>query len=269
MPDGRLMVAGGHLQDDAGIATTYLLRPERRAAARARHGERPMVSHADRAAGRPDARAWRDATQAGSVVRTPEIFESNAWVALPGANGGAADEIPYYPRNFVAPDGRVFYAGERVSARWFEVDGTGAGGGRGRWVDGPEPHLAQQPRLRHGRDVRAGQDSLCRRRRPHRLAHARSQVRDAHGDRRADRPDPGQPDLAGCTATMSAARRHLNSTILPDGQVLITGGTRGAGFVNIDEGLAVTTPRSGIPPRGSGPRSRRTARCGSTTRCRC
>jgi hypothetical protein len=38
---------------------------------------------------------------------------------------------------------------------------------------------------------------------------------------------------------MSAPRRHLNSTILPDGQVLITGGTRGGGFVNIDPGLAV------------------------------
>jgi hypothetical protein len=38
---------------------------------------------------------------------------------------------------------------------------------------------------------------------------------------------------------MSAPRRHLNSTILPDGQVLITGGTRGAGFVNIDPSLAV------------------------------
>jgi len=38
---------------------------------------------------------------------------------------------------------------------------------------------------------------------------------------------------------MALPRRHLNSTILPDGQVLITGGTRGGGFVNIDPGLAV------------------------------
>ncbi len=38
--------------------------------------------------------------------------------------------------------------------------------------------------------------------------------------------------------SMSVARRHLNSTVLPDGQVLITGGTRGSGFVNIDPGLA-------------------------------
>ncbi len=38
------------------------------------------------------------------------------------------------------------------------------------------------------------------------------------------------------TSPMSAPRRHLNSTILPDGQVLVTGGTRGGGFVNFSEG---------------------------------
>jgi hypothetical protein len=51
-------------------------------------------------------------------------------------------------------------------------------------------------------------------------------------------------DLNAATPTwqpagsMSAPRRHLNSTILPDGQVLITGGTSGGGFVNINQGLA-------------------------------
>jgi galactose oxidase len=39
--------------------------------------------------------------------------------------------------------------------------------------------------------------------------------------------------------TMSAPRRHLNSTILPDGEVLITGGTRGGGFVDINPADAV------------------------------
>jgi hypothetical protein len=38
---------------------------------------------------------------------------------------------------------------------------------------------------------------------------------------------------------MSAPRRHLNSTVLPDGTVLITGGTRGGGFVDINPADAV------------------------------
>jgi hypothetical protein len=49
---------------------------------------------------------------------------------------------------------------------------------------------------------------------------------------------------------MSAPRRHLNSTILPDGQVLITGGTRGGGFVNIDPGLAVKEAEVWNPATG-------------------
>jgi hypothetical protein len=43
----------------------------------------------------------------------------------------------------------------------------------------------------------------------------------------------------------------LNSTILPDGQVLITGGTRGAGFVNIDPGLAARQAEIWNPTTGS------------------
>ena len=58
----------------------------------------------------PDGRmltmAGRD--ENGNVVEIPEIWEGNQWVELPG---GAGTVIPYYPRNFVAPDGRIFMAG--------------------------------------------------------------------------------------------------------------------------------------------------------------
>src|SRR5207244_8048436 len=35
-------------------------------------------------------------------------------------------------------------------------------------------------------------------------------------------------------APMSIARRQLNATVLPDGTVLVTGGTSGSGFNNMD-----------------------------------
>ena len=61
-----------------------------------------------------------------SVVTTPEIWEGNQWVKLPGAG---TLQIPYYPRNFIDPkNGLVFMAAERIMSRWFDPDGSAAGG---------------------------------------------------------------------------------------------------------------------------------------------
>jgi hypothetical protein len=248
MPDGRLMVAGGHLQDDRGIATTYFFdqngAPQR--VADMAHGRwYPTLTVLPN--GEILSMAGRN--EAGTVIRIPEIWEGNQWNELPGANGGASDEIPYYPRNFVAPNGLVFYAGERVSSRWFDVDGTGAGGGRGSWSDGPN-HV-----WGFNRDY--GTAVMYE---PGKILYA-----GGGGHTGWPTPDPrsNQPtataeviDLNQAspswqnTAPMSVPRRHLNSTILPDGQVLVTGGTRGAGFVNIDEGLATREAELWNPATG-------------------
>ncbi len=249
MPDGRLMVAGGHLQDDRGIATTYFF-----------DENGGFTRGPDMAHGRwyptittlPDGRmltmAGRD--QAGNVVRVPEIWEGNQWVELPGANGGVNDEIPYYPRNFVAPDGRIFYAGERVSSRWFDVDGIGAGGGRGQWTDGPD-HIWP-----FNRDY--GTAAMYE---PGKILYAGGGGHTGWPTRDAKSAEPTETaeiiDLTDASPTwqntdpMSEPRRHLNSTILPDGQVLVTGGTRGAGFVNIDPGLATREAEMWNPGTGN------------------
>lgn len=248
MPDGRLMVAGGHLQDDKGIPTTYFF-DENGSAQKGPDmaNGRWYPTLTVLADGRMLSMAGRN--QVGTVVRTPEIWESNQWVELPGANGGANDEIPYYPRNFVAPDGRVFYAGERISSRWFDVDGSGAGGGRGRWIDGPD-HI-----WKNNRDYGTA------------AMYEAGKIMYAGGGGHTGWPTPDAKsntptataeiiDLTKAsptwenTAPMSAARRHLNSTILPDGQVLVTGGTSGAGFVNVDEGLATRAAEVWNPATG-------------------
>ena len=45
--------------------------------------------------------------------------------------------------------------------------------------------------------------------------------------------NPGNPSWSA-TTPINYARRHLNATVLPDGKVLATGGTMGAGFNNSD-----------------------------------
>jgi hypothetical protein len=233
LPDGRLMTSGGHLQDDRGIAVTFFF------------GQDGSVTRGpDMAHGRwyptvtvlPNSEvltmAGRD--ESGAVVTTPEIFEGGQWVELPGAG---SIEIPYYPRNFVDPkNGLVFMAGERRQSRWFDVDGT-ATGGRGRWINGPT-HLYGFNRD-YGTAVMYDTGKIL--------------YAGGGGDTNWPTPDP-RTNVPTATAekidleaaspvwttagSMSVPRRHLNSTVLPDGQVLITGGTSGGGFVNIDPSLA-------------------------------
>jgi galactose oxidase len=237
MPDGRLMVSGGHKADDTGINRTNFFTQDGgwQPAAPMAHGRwYPTVTVL------PDGKvltmAGRDET--GNIVTTPELWEGDHWVELPGAG---TDTVPYYPRNFVAPDGRVFMAGERIKSRWFNVDGIGVNGGRGQWVDGPS-HV-----VKINRDY--GTAVMYE---PGKILYAGG---GGNPGWKAQSPDPSgnaptataeKIDLNQVGAQwqllpqpMSAPRRHLNSTILPDGEVLITGGTRGGGFVDINPANAV------------------------------
>jgi galactose oxidase len=233
LPDGRLMVSGGHLQDDHGIAVTNFF------SADGAWQKGPNMAHGRwyptttvLSDGRVLTMAGRN--QGNQVVTTPEIWENNRWVELTGAGTLL---IPYYPRNFVAPDGRIFMAGERIMSRWFNVDGTGVGGGRGSWTNGPT-HIYQFNRdygtaamYDAGKILYAGGGGHPTWGSPDPKASAPTAT--------AEKIDLNQSSPQWTSAgSMSAPRRHLNSTVLPDGTVLITGGTRGSGFVNIDPGLA-------------------------------
>jgi hypothetical protein len=240
MPDGSLMIAGGHHMDDAGIKVTYF------------YGQSgSWTKGPDMAHGRwyptltvlPDGKVLSMAgrNEAGNVVRTPELWNGSGWVQLTGAG---QLEIPYYPRNFVAPNGMIFYAGERIMSRWFNVAGTGS------WSDGPL-HI-----WRFNRDYGTGVMYE-----PGKILYAggggdlnwpsAGDARAAQPTNTAEKIDLNQASPSWQSAgNMSAPRRHLNSTILPDGRVLITGGTRGGGFVNIDPGLAVKEAELWDPATG-------------------
>jgi hypothetical protein len=245
MPDGRLMVSGGHHMDDAGIKTTYFFSPDGvpQKGPDMAHGRwYPTVTVL------PDGQvltmAGRDET--GAVVRIPEIWETDHWTELPGASDV---EIPYYPRNYVAPNGLIFMAGERIMSRWFNVDGSGVNGLRGSWSNGPI-HI-----WRFNRDY--GTSVMYE---PGKILYAGGgghtgwptpDARSATPTATAERIDLNQPTPQWQSAgSMSAPRRHLNSTILPDGTVLITGGTRGGGFVDINEADAVKTAELWNPKIG-------------------
>jgi hypothetical protein len=244
MPDGRLMVSGGHKADDRGIKVTNFFSAD---GAWAGPGTPSMAygrwypTTTVLGDGRVLTMGGRD--ENGATVTIPELWNGTGWIELPGAG---TVHIPYYPRNFVAPDGRIFYAGEQVMSRWFSVSGSGS------WSNGPS-HIWQ-----FNRDY--GTAAMYE---PGKIL-----VAGGGGNTAWVSQAPGQPMSPTPTATaekidllatsptwqsagsMSAPRRHLNATILPDGQVLITGGSRGGKFVDASAANAVRAAEVWNPVTG-------------------
>ena len=246
MPDGRLMVSGGHHMDDAGIKTTYFFSTNgtpQQGPDMANGRWYPTVTVLED--GRVLTMAGRN--EAGNVVTTPEIWESGAWQPLPGAG---TLEIPYYPRNFVDPkNGLIFYASERIQSRWFNVDGVGAGGGRGSWSAGPT-HIFGFNRD-YGSAVMYDVGKILVVGGAGHTGWPTPDLKTATPTATAEVIDLTQVSPTWqSTGSMANRRRHMNATILPDGQVLATGGTSGGGFVNITEGLAIKAAEIWNPGTG-------------------
>jgi len=245
MADGRLMVSGGHKGDDRGLDVTNIFDPVTQTWAAglpkmAKGRWYPTVTTL--ADGRVVTVAGRDS--ASSVVLLPEIWENGQWVQLTGASL----RLPYYPRQFVAPNGKLFYAGERVRARWLDVDVVWTSG-RGKWTSGAGlVHLWPYNRD-YGSAVMYDTGKIL--------------YVGGGGDTTWSTPDPksGTPTATAetidlnvtgphwsSTDDMHHARRHLNATILPDGQVLVTGGTSAGGFNTLSGAVHVAevwSPKTG------------------------
>lgn len=213
LADGRLLVAGGHITEGRGLPNTNIFDPvtglweAMSAMARGRwyptntalpNGEVVTIAGTD---------------ETGANVLVPEVWDGSAWRGLTSA----ALDLPYYPRTFVAPDGRIFYAGEQQRSRYLDVSGAG------RWADGPLRNFGTRD---YGSAVMYE---------PGKILYA------GGGDpptSTAEIIDLNQPSPTWTfTGSMAFARRHMNATLLPTGDVLVTGGTSGGGFNDLAGGV--------------------------------
>ena len=141
----------------------------------------------------------------GTQARVPEVWSSGTWRALTGA----VLTLPYYPRQFLAPNGQVFVAGDVRTTRYLNTSGSGS------WTT--------VGNRRYGmRDYGAAVMYL-----PGKILY----VGGGHTTATAETIDL---NLAAptwkWTGSMAYPRRHLNATMLPTGEVLVTSGTRGTSF---------------------------------------
>ena len=208
LPDGRLFVAGGHISDLHGLPNANIFDP----ATNSWQAVAPMA----RGRWYPTNTTLPDGeilTLAGtdendSTVLLPEVWNGTSWRQLTTA----AYTLPYYPRAFVAPNGRVFIAGEDKHSLWLDVSGTG------HWTLGPFRQFGTRG---YGSAVMYAPGKI---------------LYTGGGDpptNTAEIIDLNQTDPVWVsTGSMAFARRQMDATLLPTGDVLVTGGTSGAGFNN-------------------------------------
>ena len=204
LPDGRLLVTGGHSgTDHIGTRTTFLFDPLSNTWSRSQDmaDGRWYPTNTTLATGEVLTVAGDDT--AGVANTLPEVWQNGTWRPLTGA----LKQLPLYPMMFAAPDGRVFMAGPS-SAYYLSTTGTGA------WSYSSSDGLSRD----YGSAVMydAGKILLVGGGDP---PLASAEVIDLNAG--AARRNVG---------SMAVARRQMNATLLADGTVLATGGTNAGGF---------------------------------------
>ena len=209
--NGQVLVTGGDSSDSVGPPTAMIYDPNSAA----------WTQLPDMNAGR-----WyptNTALPSGDMLVTggeisptlgvdtlPQVWQvaSSSWRNLTTAQLA----LPLYPEMFVAPDGSVFYAGPTQPSRYLNTAGTGS------WTSGPANNFGTRdygPPVVYDSGkilVVGGGDPPT----------ATAEVINLND------PTP----TWHYTSTMANARRQANATLLPDGTVLVTGGSSGSGFDN-------------------------------------
>lgn len=214
LPDGRLLVTGGHISNDHGLpaATLFDWRTRTWSIGPAMSWGRWYPTSTTLANGEVLTLAGRDET--GTVVTTPEVWlTGGGWRKLTGAPLA----LPYYPRAFVAPNGKVFVAGPSKMSHWLTTSGTGAWTTVGPMIADYRDYGGAVMYL-PGKVLAMGGGGADSNSAPTATAEVIDLTSGAPAWRRV--------------GSMAKARRHLNTVLLPTGDVLVTGGTSASGFDN-------------------------------------
>jgi galactose oxidase len=210
LPDGRLLVTGGHLDDERGLRDANMFdgSTETWTPVQPMGWARWYPTSTTLANGEVLTIAGSD--ERGVDVETPEVWTGQGWRALEGARR----VLPYYPRTFVAPNGLVFYAGELAQSSYLDPNGAGS------WTPVAASHYGRRD---YGSAVMYQPGKV--------MIVGGSDPPDGEPTQTAELIDLNQPAPAWrYTSPMAHARRQFNATLLPDGDVLVTGGTSSAGF---------------------------------------
>jgi PKD repeat protein len=208
LADGRLLVSGGNSDPNVGahgIPDNTIFDPATQSWSRATPMRYARWYPTNTTLGNGDVLILAGRDGAGVNVREHEIWSNGTLRVL----STAALALPLYPRAFLARDGKVFVAGEARATRFLDPTVTGS------WTTGPS-------RLYGVRDYGAA------------VMYDDGKILYVGGGRTTNTAEIIDLNSAApawqWTGSMAFPRRHLNATVLPTGEVLVTGGTSGITF---------------------------------------
>ena len=218
LADGRLFLAGGDITDNTGLPYASIYNPTTNSWTRL----------PDMNAGR-----WYPTTTtlangdvlvvAGMVDTTvgtnllPQVWQSasNTWRNL----NSAQLLLPYYPYMFLAPNGKVFNAGPNQTTRYLTTSGSGSWAVVGNLRYGAR-NWGSAVMYDDGKVLIVGGTTCPPYDECAFAPTATAEVIDLNA------PSPSWQYVA----PMTYPRKQHNATVLPDGKVLVLGGTTGAAF---------------------------------------
>ena len=215
MADGNLLVTGGHISTNVGLPNASIYNPQ----------SNVWTALADMNAGRwyPTATTLPSgevlvlsgAINEAQTNDLPQVLKTDlTWRNLDTAQL----KLGLYPRAFVAPSGQVFVAGPDATTRYLDTSGTG------QWtvVDAMNFGLRQR-----GTAVMYGEGKILA------LGGANFVAQESTATAEVIDLTEAIPGWRS-VSSMSFARKNVNATLLPNGEVLVTGGTSGSGENNRD-----------------------------------
>jgi hypothetical protein len=237
LTDGRLLVTGGHIFDSQGLNCSTFYDPfaDKWSAGPTMNNGRWYPT----AVTLPDGGAFvcagsfptgplQPPLNANTINSIPQVLENGAWRDLTNFIG-----LPLFPRFHVAPDGSLFMSGSLATTYRFE---NFSAGNPGTWVPiatRTVQNADYAPSVMYdvGKVVFIGGGSTTN---------------------VVETIDLNAPNPAWAVVTpMRFRRRQHNATLLPDGTVLVTGGSQGTEFDGLNPGEPIHTPELWDPSKGT------------------
>ncbi|MEI9895128.1 MAG: galactose oxidase-like domain-containing protein [Chthoniobacter sp.] len=207
--DGRLLVAGGHIRDGDGEPHATIYDPDQNTWTRIDDMNRgrwypTLVTLAD-----GQSVVVSSGSENGQMNDVQQIGKNGHWSSIVNFGG-----LPYYPRMHLAPDGRVFMSGPLNLTQFLDTSGAG------QWtpVGRRNPQDNDNGLQEYGCSVMYDVGKVL---------YVGGGVPPTNGAVTINLQAPN-PTWAP-TGSMRFRRRQHNATLLPDGTVLVNGGTQGQG----------------------------------------